>query len=253
MKNTICDPGEIWKQFEDLLVPRLGLSVVDRAAYSHLLRHSRLEGRLRLQFSVLWLARGIGVSCGATRNAVRRLVNHGALRVVERNNRGHVVEVRLPEEIHGVHAHGEAAGEYGPLHGHGERRTIEETDLLQTKGLRLAIHARDRGLCFYCLRRVTPPLRCLDHVVPCSQSGSNSYRNLVSCCLECNSRKGETPAGDFLRWLFREGRLTAAELTDRLRALEDLAAGKLLPPLVAPGLSPASFPATPRHPCRTRL
>jgi hypothetical protein len=79
----------------------------------------------------------------------------------------------------------------------------------------------------------------LDHVVPRAQSGSNSYRNLVSCCLECNSRKGETPAGDFLRWLFREGRLTPAELTDRLRALEDLASGKLPPALVAAGFTPA--------------
>jgi len=55
----------------------------------------------------------------------------------------------------------------------------------------------------------------------------------VSCCLECNSNKGERPAGDFLRWLYREGRLTGAELAGRLRALEALAAGKLRPVLAA--------------------
>jgi hypothetical protein len=44
-----------------------------------------------------------------------------------------------------------------------------------------------------------------------------------------NSQKGERPAGDFLRWLYREGRLTAAEMAGRLRALEDLAAEKLRP------------------------
>jgi len=65
--------------------------------------------------------------------------------------------------------------------------------------------------------------------VPAVQRGSNSYRNLVSSCAECNSQKGETPAEGFLRLLYRDGRLTAAELTGRLRALEALAAGKLRP------------------------
>ena len=59
--------------------------------------------------------------------------------------------------------------------------------------------------------------------------GRNSYRNLVSSCLECNSQKGERSAADFLRWLFREGKLTTAELKGQLRALEALAAGKLRP------------------------
>jgi 5-methylcytosine-specific restriction endonuclease McrA len=72
-------------------------------------------------------------------------------------------------------------------------------------------------------------IRCLDHVVPRVSFGSNSYRNLVSCCLHCNSHKSDRPAGDFLRWLYRERRLTAVELTARLRALDALASGKLRP------------------------
>jgi hypothetical protein len=251
MKNTTCDAGEIWKQFEDLLVPRLGLSVVDRAAYSHLLRHSRLEGRVRLRFSILWLALGIGLSSSTTRDAVRRLVNRGALRLLARTKGGHVVEVRLPGEIPGIRAHGDRAREIGGLNGDREHPSIdpsniEETDFMQSRALRQAIHAREGGACFYCLRRLTPSMQGLDHVVPRAQSGGSSYRNLVSCCLECNSRKGEPPAGDFLRWLYREGRLTAVELTSRLRALEDLASGKLPPPLeshdghVEAGFSPAS-------------
>jgi DNA-binding protein Fis len=119
---------------------------------------------------------------------------------------------------------------------------MEETDFMQTMALRQAIHAREGGQCFYCLRRLTPAMQGLDHVVPRARSGSSSYRNLVSCCLECNSRKGETPASDFVRWLYREGRLMPAELTDRLRALEDLASGKLSPALVVAGFSPSSSP-----------
>ena len=110
----------------------------------------------------------------------------------------------------------------------------EAADFLESKALRLAIHARERGRCFYCQRRTTPLVRCLDHVVPLARRGRTSCRNLVSCCLECNSQKGERPAADFLRWLYRERRLTAAELTGRLRSLDALASGKLPPPLPAP-------------------
>src|SRR2546426_3076013 len=102
MKNRKLNAEQIWKQFEDLLVPRLRLSVTDRAVYSHLLRHSRLEGKGRLRFSILWLARNIGLSGGPTREAVRRLVAQGVLRLVERSKAGHVVEVRLPDEIRAV-------------------------------------------------------------------------------------------------------------------------------------------------------
>src|SRR6202171_3339005 len=52
----------VWKQLEDLLVPRLRLSLVDRTVYAPLLRHSRLEGKLRLRFSIRWLARHIRLS-----------------------------------------------------------------------------------------------------------------------------------------------------------------------------------------------
>ena len=79
--------------------PHLRLSAIDRTVYAHLLRHSRLEGKLRLHFSIPWLGRNIRLSMTPVRKAVRRLVTHGALRLVQRSKAGHVVEVRLPEEI----------------------------------------------------------------------------------------------------------------------------------------------------------
>ncbi len=123
---------------------------------------------------------------------------------------------------------------------------LEDSDFLQTRALRQSIHARERGLCFYCLRRLTPSQKCLDHVVPRVRFGRNSYRNLVSCCVECNSQKGERPARDFLRGLYREQRLTTAELADRLRALNALAAGKLRP-LTASGTLPGPVPSGSRR------
>jgi hypothetical protein len=50
------DAARTWKQFEDHLIPGLRLSVIDRSIYSHLLRHSRLEGKRQLRFSILELA-----------------------------------------------------------------------------------------------------------------------------------------------------------------------------------------------------
>lgn len=47
-----------------------------------------------------------------------------------------------------------------------------------------------------------------------------------------SNQKCDRAASDFLRWLYRERRLTDAELADRLRALDALASGKLPPALV---------------------
>ena len=239
------DAALVWKEIEDVLIPRLALSVIDRAIYAHLLRHSRLEGKPRIRFSVAWLARGARLSNTPTRQAVRRLLAVGALRLVERSKAGHIVEVRLPSEIRAARL--PQARLPVPL-----GTDLEDLDFLQTKALRQSIHSREHGRCFYCLCRLTASRRCLDHVVPRVELGANSYRNLVSCCLECNSRKAQTSAADFLRWLYREGRLTAPELSSRLGALRALASGKLLPPL-ATGANPRPRKGRPPLTPQTRL
>jgi 5-methylcytosine-specific restriction endonuclease McrA len=251
MKTKKPNAELVWKQLDDSLVPRLRLGPIDRAAHSYLLRHSRLEGKLRVRFSIPWLARGIRVSASATRLALRRLIDHGALRVVERSKAGHVVEVRLPEEILADHppeivrpGHPEVIGPRTPAPAP-VSVNLEDEDFLRTKILRQTIHARERGRCFYCLRLLPQQMKCLDHVVPRTQSGRNSYRNLVSSCLECNSRKGPCSADDFLRSLFRDRQLTARELAARLRALDALASGKLPPPLPSAAAPETPAPCTP--------
>jgi len=234
MKNKKLNAVHVWKQMEDLVVPRLRLSVIDRVVYSHLLRHSWLEGRPELRFSILWLARGACLSTASVRKAVRSLVAKGAMRLAERSRAGHVVKVHLPEEIRSVRAGEKAARADNRLSGVGRvpgAGDLETADFLETRALREAIHAREGGYCFYCLHRVTRMVRGVDHVVPRARGGGDSYRNLVSSCGECNSQKGERRAEDFLRWLWREGRLSAGELSGRIRALARLAAGKLRPVL----------------------
>jgi 5-methylcytosine-specific restriction endonuclease McrA len=241
MLNKKLSGKLLWMQFEDVLAPRLGLTVKERAVYSYLLRHSLVVGRVRLQFAVMSMARILGLSIGAARQAVRRLDELGVLRVLKRSKTGHLAEMRLPQKIRAIRigrngasmAAGLRAVGVGTTGAAGEppAATLEATDFLKIWALRKAIHDRERGACFYCLRRTPAHVHGLDHVVPRVRFGRNSYRNLVSCCLECNSRKGDRPAPDFLRTLYRLGRLTAAELDGRLRALKDLAAGKLRPSL----------------------
>ncbi len=228
MLNKKLNPKLLWMQFEDVLAPRLGLTVWDRAVYSYLLRHSLVVGKLRLHFAVLSVARDLGLSNGPVRQAVRRLDELGALRLLERSKTGHLVEMRLPEQIRAVRP-----GKNGAFQPTGEppASTLETTDFLKTWALRKTIHDRERGACFFCLRRTPAHVQCLDHVVPRARFGRNSYRNLVSCCIECNSRKSDRPAPDFLRILYRLGRLTPDELDGRLRSLKALAAGKLPPQL----------------------
>jgi len=223
MKDKKIDAVEVWKEL-DALAPRLGLSVIDRAVYLHLLRLTHVEGKRRVRFSILGIAPRIGLTGGPVREAVRRLMDKGALRLIERSNIGH----RAPR--------GSRTGTGGTFASLSARRgklrraaDLDEVDFLRTRALRQAIHAREGGLCFYCLRRIPSRAHCLDHVVPLAASGGNSYRNVVSCCLDCNSQKRDHAAADFLRRLYREGRLSAKELSARLRAVQALAAGKLRP------------------------
>lgn len=230
MKTKTIDAAEAWKQFEDLLAPGLNLSVYDRAVYSHLFRHSHLEGKQTLKFALGWLGRCLGISRGSARNSLRRLLAQGAVHLLTRScHAHHVVRVNLPSEVRAVRAAKSAAARSGP--GAAPEIDIEKADFLRLQALRRAIHEREGGKCFYCLRTTTRHSRCLDHVIPQARRGGNSYRNLVSACHDCNSMKKDRHAQELLRWLFRERRLSATDFRARLRALQALKAGKLIPPI----------------------
>jgi 5-methylcytosine-specific restriction endonuclease McrA len=56
------------------------------------------------------------------------------------------------------------------------------------------LYARDGNKCQYCGRRFPTSELSIDHVVPQSRGGENSWANLVCACVRCNARKGnKTP------------------------------------------------------------
>ena len=50
---------------------------------------------------------------------------------------------------------------------------------------------RDGGKCLYCGQRFDSQELTLDHVIPRSRGGPNSWSNLVSCCKKDNLRKAD--------------------------------------------------------------
>lgn len=62
------------------------------------------------------------------------------------------------------------------------------------KFTRLNIFTRDQFKCQYCGEQFESEDLTFDHVVPVSQGGKKSWENIVSACVECNSKKeGRTP------------------------------------------------------------
>jgi 5-methylcytosine-specific restriction endonuclease McrA len=60
--------------------------------------------------------------------------------------------------------------------------------------------ARDRNRCQYCGHIFPTSELSLDHVVPRSQGGGDSWENLVCACVACNARKGgRTPVQASMR------------------------------------------------------
>ncbi len=57
------------------------------------------------------------------------------------------------------------------------------------------IYARDKYRCQYCGQKFPSEELTYDHVIPRSRGGKTEWENIVTCCVNCNRRKGgKTPA-----------------------------------------------------------
>ncbi len=66
-------------------------------------------------------------------------------------------------------------------------------DKLPAAGVKLNrrnLFARDQNRCQYCGKRYPTSELSLDHVIPRSQGGLNTWENIVCACIRCNVKKG---------------------------------------------------------------
>lgn len=68
--------------------------------------------------------------------------------------------------------------------------TYDKVPSAHVKLNRRNLFARDHNCCQYCGQRCPTSELSLDHVVPRSQGGDNSWENIVCACVRCNVRKG---------------------------------------------------------------
>jgi hypothetical protein len=73
-----------------------------------------------------------------------------------------------------------------------------DIDYYNVRENRIKVYERDGYQCCYCQKQLTRFTATLDHVKPVVEGGDNGFENLVTACLNCNSRKHKRPVGDFL-------------------------------------------------------
>jgi 5-methylcytosine-specific restriction endonuclease McrA len=86
---------------------------------------------------------------------------------------------------------------------------------------RANIYARDNHCCQYCGSQLPTSELTFDHVVPVAQGGRKDWENIVTCCINCNRRKGgRTPEESrmhLVRWPRRPESAPAIRITIGLR------------------------------------
>ena len=211
--------------FQDHAAPRLDM--YEQAIYLYIARHtlanSEREAVIGFKSARKKMAFGIGKagtppSEGVIYEKLRSLEVKGFVRVLASERTGTKIRLFTPAEIEGV---------IPPLIP-ASNPNLEEIDFFSDATHRQLILTRDGYRCFYCLRKLDENNHVLEHVVS-RPAGSNSYRNLVASCRQCNNRKGASSADDYLRVLYREGLLSLEDLSVRLGELERLVAGELKP------------------------
>jgi hypothetical protein len=136
-----------------------------------------------------------GLSYGAVQDALRGLEEKEIIKKVGDTNReGTLYKIFLPEEIEICQKRmKELVIEELP-----KIDPKKEADYYNIKENRLKIFERDSFKCHYCGKQLTRFSATLDHIQPLSEFGDNSFDNLVTACLHCNSKRGAKPVMDFI-------------------------------------------------------
>ena len=214
---TPSDDSTFREAFQLFELPDLVASVVDylqpillpyeAAIYWYMFRHSIVAtGDVYVRVSVRGLQEGVvtsmrsvsaakGMSYSTVQESLARLCEKGAISPAGDTTRdGTPYRVHLPEEIATCReAMSKAQEKLLP--------TVDpkrEVDFYNIRENRQKVFERDKFLCHHCGKLLTRFSATLDHLQPVSEGGDNSYGNLVTSCLPCNSQRGAQPLMDFL-------------------------------------------------------
>jgi hypothetical protein len=203
------------KNFDALEIPEIAVAVIDflqpellpyeAAIYWHLFRKSILgTGQQYARASVRGLTKGVissssgqskALSYSAVQNSLAGLEKKGAiLKAGDINREGTLYKICLPEEIPICQ---QRMNEIKQI----EIKEIDEKkeiDYYNIAENRLKIFERDAYKCHYCGKQLTRFTATLDHLQPISKEGDNSYENLITSCIHCNSRRGNRPIMDLI-------------------------------------------------------
>lgn len=136
------------------------------------------------------------VSYRSIQRALTQLEGIGAIRKegdpVHRE--GTLYKVLIPEEIEACRKTMEArqANVLKPVD------VEKDVDFYNVRENRHKVFERDSYKCRYCGKQLTRFTATLDHVKAISAGGDNSYENLMTACLDCNSKKTGRLLADFL-------------------------------------------------------
>ena len=217
---------EILFEIQDYLMPRL--DTYEQMLYHYLFRHSYLQGKDQLTIGIRSIQSRIGLGIGKAgsppsqrvmSSKLRSLEKKGCVKVVSRSVQGTRIQIQLPHQIPGVIVK-------KPID---MVKSLEELDFFNTPELRASILKRDNNKCFYCLKDLSARDYALDHVHSHVSGGPNSYQNIVASCFECNSRKQAKEPNLFLLENYRAGLLTQEDYNERLKKLQQLESGLLVP------------------------
>jgi hypothetical protein len=183
------------------------LSPYETAFYWHAFAHSIAQtGAPYIRLSTRGLRRGPAkssrsptdaVSLGMVQKVLRSLEAIGAIRKEgEANRDGTLYRVMVPDEIEVCR---KLRAERTAVELQEQRDPAPSAiDFYNVRENRLKVYERDDYKCRYCGKPLTRFTATLDHVTAVSAGGDNSIHNLVTACLDCNSRKHRRPVGDFL-------------------------------------------------------
>ncbi len=182
------------------------LKPYEAAIYWYMLEKSVLStGKQYCKVSTRGLMNGVvlsssgqseSLSIAATRGALQGLESKGAILTVgEPDRSGTPYKVLLPEEIPACQKSIKKSVAQPVTESINEEKDL---DFYNVPENRLRVFERDEFHCHYCNKQLTRFTATLDHIQPVSKGGDNSYDNLVTACLHCNSRRGNRPVMDII-------------------------------------------------------